>query len=184
MTTRNKKRKDYKKIHDFGFQSSDESEDILEVSDPNSDIFDNENEAKSVSVGIKADKVDKIRKEIEALTLDITQTERELEQKQQTLYDKQGARPKTKSSTPLDVNKSASVTGEGQKDSTGQKKQATKKRVKTSGKKKSKSKKGEINLNDLRSNEILNALTEKQLSELSQKGKIKSLLKSRKESRI
>ena len=130
----------FKKISEFGVQSSDESQDILDVSDPNSGIFDHENdEAKSANVGKKSDKVEKIRKEIEALTLDITQTERELE-KHHIIYEEQGARPKTKSRTTKDDKQSASQTGEGRKGSNDKSKHKSK-WVKTSAKKKTKAKK-------------------------------------------
>ena len=98
MATRGKTRKDYKKINDYCF---DEQSDILDISDPASGMFDTEIEGEGVA-GIQG--------QIEALKLDITNTEKEIIQDEKKLkkklYDSQGANPKVvvakvKPSTPL-----------------------------------------------------------------------------------
>ena len=94
MSTRGKTRKDYKKINEYGF---DEQSDILDILDPASGMFDTEIEGEG------------LQGQIEALKLDITNTEKGIiqdEKKLKKLEDSQGAKPKVvvakaKSSTPL-----------------------------------------------------------------------------------
>ena len=94
MATRGKTRKDYKKINEYGF---DEQSDILDISDPASGMLDTEIEGEG------------LQGQLEALKLDITNTEKEIiqdEKKWKKLYDSQGGKPmvvvaKAKSSTPL-----------------------------------------------------------------------------------
>jgi hypothetical protein len=94
MATRRKTRKDYKKINEYGF---DEQSDILDISDPASGMLDTEIEGEG------------LQGQLEALKLDITNTEKEIiqdEKKWKKLYDSQGGKPmvvvaKAKSSTPL-----------------------------------------------------------------------------------
>ena len=84
MATRGKTRKDYKIINDYGF---DEQSDILDISDPASGMFDTE---------IKGEGVAGLQGQIEALKLNITNTEKEIiqdEKKLKKLYDSQGAKP-------------------------------------------------------------------------------------------
>ena len=81
------KRKNYKKFNEIGLDG--EMTDVLDISDPSSDMFDGE--------------ADALRDQI-----DIMQTEQEIERDKEAftrIYEQQGAKPKTKlkgSSTPQD----------------------------------------------------------------------------------
>ncbi|XP_052062920.1 uncharacterized protein LOC127702665 [Mytilus californianus] len=79
--TRNKARKNYKLISEFGFGH----EDVLDVSDPTSDIFDHET--------TPDDEVDRLEHRIHNLEVSISEKERKLEKAD---FEKQGAIPKTR----------------------------------------------------------------------------------------
>ncbi|XP_063439984.1 uncharacterized protein LOC134721138 isoform X2 [Mytilus trossulus] len=77
--TRNKARKNYKLLSEFGLD-----QDVLDVSDPTSDIFDHET---------SPDEVDRLEHRIHNLELSISEKERKLEKSD---FEKQGAIPKTR----------------------------------------------------------------------------------------
>ena len=147
-------------------------EDVLDISDPSSDMFDGE--------------ADELRDQIAALQLNITQTEQEIERDKEALkkvYELQGAKPKKTSkdsSTPLDKREDDSSAPEDTRQvvlKSREKELAKKTEAGSKKKTKSKAKKGEIDLKKLRKDQKLNEIVKKQLAEFSKKGKMQSSIK-------
>ncbi|VDI30006.1 Hypothetical predicted protein [Mytilus galloprovincialis] len=176
--TRNKARKNYKLLSEFGFD-----QDVLDVSDPTSDIFDHET---------SPDEVDRLEHRIHNLELSISEKERKLEKSD---FEKQGAIPKTRlkngeSSKLIDPVKEKGVV---EKSNNPHKPQSSAPKVKSTeiaGKKtksakrkdtsdsKSVKRKGEINLDKLRKKKVLTKLVEKQLSDILKKNNLIDLVDS------
>ena len=172
MRTRDLARIDYSKLNVKGFDSDSFEMDVLNLSDPNSDLFDNEEY--------------NIQKEIEQLSLSVSKRAAERDHELRELYLQQGVIPRNvqnkveqanappvkESSAPFIRESSAPPlkTSIGQ---TEEKRKSDRKKSKKVGKNVSKKqpKKGELDLDDLRKNKEINKIAEKQLRYLL-KGKI------------
>ena len=166
---RETKQRDYAKLDTHGFTTSDE--DILDVTDPQSNQFDEESDGE---ISIKED----IQKIIE----------KSIQQDEKTLYELQGARPKektghSKSSAPKEKHSKEKPRNKKSKSSTPDadnlvasglpneqeqdgKRHRKKKEKDSMVKQKVKKQKGEVDLNDLRKNKSLCKLVETQLTKL------------------
>ena len=177
METRAKSRKNNRKNNEFGFGEESFDDYILDVTDPASDMFDNE---------VKDKGADDLRSQIQALQVNISQTEMEIEQdkiKLDKIFEKQAAKPKIKkSSTPHDVGtkmveSSVPTTRTDVRKVVKSSAPTKSRRSKKGQKKKSKEKKGELNLDKLRKDAKLNDVVKKQLAEYAKKGKIQKSIK-------
>ena len=155
---------DYSKLNAKGFDSDSFEMDVLNLSDPNSDLFDNEEY--------------NIQKEIEQLSLSVSKRAAEKDRELRELYLQHGAIPrnvpnkveqtsaqpvKELSAPPVKESSAPSLkTVIGQ---TEEKRKSDRKKSKKVGKNVSKKqpKKGELDLDDLRKNKEINKIVEKQL---------------------
>jgi hypothetical protein len=154
--TRDLARIDYSKLNAKGFDSDSFVMDVLNLSDPNCDLFDNEEY--------------NIQKEIEQLSLSVSKRAAEKDRELPELYLQQGAIPRNvqnkieQASAPPVKESSApplkTVIGQ-----TEEKRKSDRKKSKKVGKNVSKKqpKKGELDLDDLRKNKEINKIVEKQL---------------------
>jgi hypothetical protein len=167
--TRDLARIDYSKLNANGFDSDSFEMDVLNLSDQNSDLFENEEY--------------NIQKEIEQLSLSVSKKAAERDHELWELYLQQGAIPKNVQ------NKVEQASGPPVKESSapplktliGQtegEKKSDRKKINKVGKNVSKKqpKKGEFDLDDLRKNKEINKIVEKQLHYLL-KGKKNSNFK-------
>ena len=154
--TRDLARIDYSKLNAKGFDSDSFEMDVLNLSDPNSDLFDNEEY--------------NIQKEIEQLSLSVSKRAAEKDRELRELYLQQGAIPRNvqnkveQTSAPPVKESSApplkTVIGQ-----TEEKRKSDRKKSKKAGKNVSKKqpKKGKLDLDDLRKNKEINKIVVKKI---------------------
>ena len=153
--TRDLARIDYSKLNAKGFDSDSFEMDVLNLSDPNSDLFDNEEY--------------NIQKEIEQLSLSVSKKAAERDHVLRELYLQQGAIPKNvqnkveQASAPT-VNESSAPPLKTLIEQTEGEKKNDRMKSKKVGKNVSKKQpmKGELDLDDLRKNKEINKIVEKQ----------------------
>jgi hypothetical protein len=146
----------YSKLNAKGFDSDSFEMDVLNLSDPNSDLFDN--------------KEYNIQKEIEQLSLSVSKKAAERDHVLRELYLQQGAIPKNvqnkveQASTPP-LNESSAPPLKTLIGQTEGEKKSDRMKSKKVGKNVSKKQpmKGELDLDDLRKNKEINKIVEKQL---------------------
>ena len=171
--TRDLARIDYSKLNAKGFDSDSFEMDVLNLSDPTSDLFDNEEY--------------NIQKEIEQLSLSVSKRAAEKDRELRELYLQRGAIPRNvpnkveqtsappvKESSAPPVKESSALPLKTVIGQTEEKWESDRKKSKKVGKNVSKKqpKKGELDLDDLRKNKEINKIVEKQLRYLLKGKKI------------
>jgi hypothetical protein len=147
---------DYSKLNAKGFDSDSFEMDVLNLFDPNSDLFDNEEY--------------NIQKEIEQLSLSVSKRAAEKDRELRELYLQQGAIPrsvqnKVEQAIAPPVKESSAPPLKTVIGQTEEKRKSDRKNSKKVGKNVSKKqpKKGEFDLDDLRKNKEINKIVEKLL---------------------